>query len=132
MSLAGKEVVLGVTGSIAAYKAVELLRELVKAGISVTVVMTESAQRFVAPLTFATLSRREVMTDLFTREIAEGMGDTLIKAGMIKCATGEGRISAKEEQVLRAAARGLSWDSMGRDTVYYWPNVPFFDDPKED
>jgi len=66
MSLAGKEVVLGVTGSIAAYKAVELLRELVKAGVSVTVVMTESAQRFVAPLTFATLSRREVMTDLFT------------------------------------------------------------------
>lgn len=66
MTLAGKEIVLGVTGSIAAYKAVELLRELVKAGASVKVVMTESAQRFVAPLTFATLSRQEVMTDLFT------------------------------------------------------------------
>jgi len=66
MSLQGKEIVLGVTGSIAAYKAVELLRELVKAGASVKVVMTESAQRFVAPLTFATLSRQEVMTDLFT------------------------------------------------------------------
>ena len=65
-SLAGKKIVLGVTGSIAAYKAVELLRELVKAGASVKVVMTESAQRFVAPLTFATLSRQEVMTDLFT------------------------------------------------------------------
>jgi phosphopantothenoylcysteine decarboxylase/phosphopantothenate--cysteine ligase len=45
---------------------VELLRELVKAGASVKVVMTQSAQRFVAPLTFATLSRQEVMTDLFT------------------------------------------------------------------
>ena len=65
-SLAGKKIVLGVTGSIAAYKAVELLRELVKAGASVKIVMTESAQRFVAPLTFATLSRQEVMTDLFT------------------------------------------------------------------
>ncbi|MBM2837092.1 MAG: coaBC [candidate division NC10 bacterium] len=65
-SLAGKKIVLGVTGSIAAYKAVELLRELVKAGASVKVVLTESAQRFVAPLTFATLSRQEVMTDLFT------------------------------------------------------------------
>ena len=64
--LVGKEIVLGVTGSIAAYKAVELLRELVKAGASVTVVLTKSAQRFVTPLTFATLSRREVMTDLFT------------------------------------------------------------------
>src|SRR3990172_4516474 len=65
-SLAGKKIVLGVTGSIAAYKAVELLRELVKAGASVKVVLTQSAQRFVAPLTFATLSRQEVMTDLFT------------------------------------------------------------------
>jgi len=66
MALAGKQIVLGVTGSIAAYKAVELLRELIRAGAAVTVVMTESAQRFVTPLTFATLSRREVMTDLFT------------------------------------------------------------------
>ena len=66
MSLAGKQIVLGVTGSIAGYKAVELLRELVKAGASVTVVMTESAQQFVTPLTFATLSRREVMSELFT------------------------------------------------------------------
>jgi phosphotriesterase-related protein len=47
----------------------------------------------------------EAMTDLFIREITEGMGDTLIKAGIIKCATGEGRISPKEEQILRAAAR---------------------------
>lgn len=66
MRLTGKKIVLGVTGSIAAYKAVELLRELTKAEASVSVVMTESAQRFVGPLTFATLSRQEVMTDLFT------------------------------------------------------------------
>ncbi|MGH7428767.1 MAG: flavoprotein, partial [Candidatus Methylomirabilaceae bacterium] len=66
MSLTGKEIVLGVTGSIAAYKAVELLRELTKAGAGVRVVLTESARQFVAPLTFATLSRREVMTELFT------------------------------------------------------------------
>lgn len=47
----------------------------------------------------------EMMTDLFVREITEGMGDTLIRAGIIKCATGEGQVSPKEEQVLRAAAR---------------------------
>jgi phosphotriesterase-related protein len=47
----------------------------------------------------------DTMTDLFVREITEGMGDTLIKAGIIKCATGEERVSPKEEQVLRAAAR---------------------------
>jgi phosphotriesterase-related protein len=47
----------------------------------------------------------DALTDLFIRELTEGMGDTLIKAGIIKCATGEGRISAKEEQILRASAR---------------------------
>jgi phosphopantothenoylcysteine decarboxylase/phosphopantothenate--cysteine ligase len=66
MTLAGKKIVLGVTGSIAAYKAAELVRAFVTGGATVRVVMTESAQRFVAPLTFATLSQQEVMTDLFT------------------------------------------------------------------
>ena len=45
------------------------------------------------------------LTDLFVREITEGMGGTLIRAGLIKVATGEGRISANEEKVVRAAAR---------------------------
>lgn len=61
----GKRVVLGVCGSIAAYKAVELLRSLVTEGIAVSVVMTESATRFVQPLTFEVLSGRPVSTDLF-------------------------------------------------------------------
>src|SRR5262245_27309188 len=56
-------------------------------------------------LLYAQLMDIDQMADLFVREITEGMGDTLIKAGLIKCATGEGRISPKEEQVLRAAAR---------------------------
>jgi phosphotriesterase-related protein len=47
----------------------------------------------------------DALTDLIQREITEGMGDTLIKAGIIKCATGEGRISPNEEKILRAAAR---------------------------
>ena len=63
--LEGKEIVLGVTGGIAAYKAVELLRLLTKAGASVHVIMTKSAQEFVAPLTFQTLSMNPVHTDLF-------------------------------------------------------------------
>jgi phosphopantothenoylcysteine decarboxylase/phosphopantothenate--cysteine ligase len=63
----GKKVVLGVTGGIAAYKAAELTRELVKGGASVKVVMTRSACRFVSPLTFETLSRNPVYRDLFTR-----------------------------------------------------------------
>ena len=63
--LAGREVILGVTGSIAAYKAVYLLRELGRAGARVTVVMTTHAREFVAPLTFRTLSGRPVLMDLF-------------------------------------------------------------------
>jgi len=63
--LEGKEIVLGVTGGIAAYKAVELLRLLTKAGANVQVIMTRSAQEFVAPLTFQTLSMNPVHTELF-------------------------------------------------------------------
>ncbi len=61
----GKRVLLGVSGSIAAYKAVELLRTLVREGADVSVVMTEAATRFIAPLTFEVLSRHPVATDLF-------------------------------------------------------------------
>lgn len=59
------KVVLGVTGSIAAYKACELVRLLVKRGDDVHVVMTEHARAFVTPLTFRTLSRNEVECGLF-------------------------------------------------------------------
>ena len=59
------EIVLGVTGSIAAYKAAELVRMIVKAGWGVTVVMTEAATKFVTPLTFQTLSQRRVTTTSF-------------------------------------------------------------------
>src|SRR5712691_9208274 len=63
--LKGKEIILGVTGSIAAYKAVYLLRELTRQGAGVTVVTTQHAQKFVGPLTFRTLSGRPVLADLF-------------------------------------------------------------------
>ncbi len=66
MALNGKRILLGVTGSIAAYKAVELLRELVNHGAEVQVVMSEAATRFVAPLTFETLSRQPVLLDMFS------------------------------------------------------------------
>jgi phosphopantothenoylcysteine decarboxylase/phosphopantothenate--cysteine ligase len=64
--LQGKEIVLGVTGGIAAYRAVELLRLLTKAGAVVRVIMTREATEFVAPLTFQTLSMNPVYTDLFS------------------------------------------------------------------
>ena len=64
-TLIGKHIVLGVTGSIAAYKAVALLRTLIREGAVVQVVMTQSATKFVTPLTFEVLSGHPVSTDVF-------------------------------------------------------------------
>ena len=74
MRLNGKRILLGVTGSIAAYKAVELLRLLAKAGAEVQVVMTEAAAKFVAPLTFETLSRQEVLLDMWSLAYSHRIG----------------------------------------------------------
>jgi Phosphopantothenoylcysteine synthetase/decarboxylase len=63
--LSERHVVLGVTGSIAAYKAAPLVRLLKKAGAAVRVLMTPDAERFVTPLTLGTLSEGEVLTDVF-------------------------------------------------------------------
>ena len=63
-----KNIVLGVTGSIAAHKAVDLASLLTKQGYAVQVVMTRDAQRFVTPLPFKTLSQHPVITDLYNEE----------------------------------------------------------------
>ena len=63
--LTGKHILLGVTGGIAAYKSALLVREFVRAGAEVQVVMTPAATQFVTPLTFATLSRRDVIIEMF-------------------------------------------------------------------
>jgi phosphopantothenoylcysteine decarboxylase/phosphopantothenate--cysteine ligase len=70
---AKKRLVLGVTGGVAAYKAAELTRLLVKNGIEVQVIMTEAARRFVAPATFQALSGKPVLTDLWDGQAAGGM-----------------------------------------------------------
>ena len=73
----GKKIVLGVTGSIAAYKAAELTSQLTQQGCEVHVVMTADALRFITPLAFKTLSRHPVVTDLYDEE--EGWKPTHIK-----------------------------------------------------
>lgn len=65
MQLTGKSILLGVSGGIAAYKALLLLRLLQKAGAEVRVILTPAATAFVQPLSFATLSQHEVFTDLW-------------------------------------------------------------------
>ena len=63
--LSGKEIVLGVTGGIAAYKACEILRELTASGANVRTILTASGAKFITPLTLQTLSKNTVVTDLF-------------------------------------------------------------------
>jgi phosphopantothenoylcysteine decarboxylase len=63
--LKGKRIVLGVTGSIAAYKAADIAGALVKLGAEVHVIMTESALHFITPLTMRTVSRNPVITDMW-------------------------------------------------------------------
>jgi phosphopantothenoylcysteine decarboxylase/phosphopantothenoylcysteine decarboxylase/phosphopantothenate--cysteine ligase len=60
-----KNILLGVTGSIAAYKAAEIARRFVKLGFSVRVIMTQSARRFITPLTFQTLTKHRVYIEMF-------------------------------------------------------------------
>lgn len=72
MSFAGKHIIVGVTGSIAAYKSALLVRELVKEGAEVRVVMTSAACEFITPLTLATLSGSDVVIDMFPEERSKG------------------------------------------------------------
>jgi phosphopantothenoylcysteine decarboxylase/phosphopantothenate--cysteine ligase len=71
--LASHKIILGITGGIAAYKAAELTRLLVKDDFDVQVVMTESASQFIAPLTFQALSGKEVLTSLWKSNTSNGM-----------------------------------------------------------
>ena len=66
--LAGKKIILGVSGSIAAYKAALIVRGLIKAGAEVRVLMTPAATEFISPLTLSTLSKQEVITSVHSEE----------------------------------------------------------------
>ena len=68
MQLAGKRIILGVTGSIAAYKSILLARLLVREGAEVQVILTESARDFVTPLTFSALTGKPVLTSMISHE----------------------------------------------------------------
>lgn len=80
MLIEGKKILLGVTGSIAAYKSASLVRLLVKAGAEVQVVMTGSATEFISPLTLATLSKRPVLQQYFNKE--NGLWHSHVELGL--------------------------------------------------
>lgn len=85
VELSGKRVVVGVTGGVAAYKAAELVRLLVKAGATVDVALTEAAARFVGAPTFQALSGRPVWTDLWDSRPDNGMAHIDLTRGAAAC-----------------------------------------------
>lgn len=80
-ALQNRRLVLGVSGSIAAYKAASLTRLLVKAGAEVQVILTEAATAFVTPLTLGTLSKKPVLTG-FLRDAASGQWHNHVELGL--------------------------------------------------
>ena len=104
----GKTVVLGVTGSIAAHRAVDLASLLVKAGCDVHVVMTADAQRFVTVLPFKTLSRHAVVTDLY--DVEEGWKPAHVE---LADAADLLLIAPATAHTLAKLAHGLADDALG-------------------
>ena len=79
--LKGKHILLGVTGSIAAYKSAVLVRNLVKQGAEVKVVMTEMAKQFITPLTMATLSKNPILVDFYNPENGDWNSHVSLECG---------------------------------------------------
>lgn len=132
LQLAGKTVIVGVSGGIAAYKTCEIVRLLKGEGASVHVVMTEAATRLITPLTFQALSNNLVRTDIFslTEESQMGHIELADRADLILVAPATADIMAR-------VAHGLAGDLLStiicatKAPVIFAPamNVNMFDNP---
>jgi phosphopantothenoylcysteine decarboxylase/phosphopantothenate--cysteine ligase len=98
------EIIIGVSGGIAAYKSAALVSSLVQAGNGVTVVMTRSARKFIGPATFAALTGRPVASDSFDRHYPLGAHIELADRGNLLC------VAPASADVLAKAAGGLADD----------------------
>jgi phosphopantothenoylcysteine decarboxylase/phosphopantothenate--cysteine ligase len=115
-------ITLGVTGGVAAYKAAELVRRLQQEGISVEVVMTRAACEFVRPLTFAALSGKKVITDLFVGAAGEANLDSAIEHIAVAQRTGLLLVAPATADVLAKFSRGISDDFLS--TLYLATTAP--------
>ena len=93
-----KNILLCVTGSIAAYKAAELANRLVKDGFNVDVIMTDSAQEFVAPLTFQSLTKNRVYTSMWDEYEPDRVEHISLakKSGFVPGGAGHGQYNRKD------------------------------------
>jgi phosphopantothenoylcysteine decarboxylase/phosphopantothenate--cysteine ligase len=109
--LENKRVVLGVTGSIAVYKAVDLASKLTQAGAQVDVVMTGAAQRFVTALAFQSVTGRPVYTDLWQSDSTGGLPTHIAHVGLAESA--DLLVIAPATANTLALAHGLANDLLG-------------------
>lgn len=108
--MTGRELLIGVTGGIAAYKTAALVSQLVQAGAGVTVVMTRSATRFVGPATFEALTGRRVSGRVFQREHPLGAHIELAQRAELLC------VAPASANFLAKAAHGIADDLLS--TLY--------------
>src|ERR1700684_2471794 len=118
------KIALGVTGGVAAYKAAELVRRLQQEKLDVQVVMTRSAQEFIAPLTFAALTGQKVITDLFGGDGPEGSAhlDSAIEHIAVAQRIDALVIAPATANVLAKLARGIADDFL--TTLYLATKAP--------
>lgn len=108
--MAERQIIVGVTGGIAAFKAAALVSQLAQAGLPVRVVMTAAAQKFVGPATFAALSGRPVVSEMFDPSFPLGPHIELAAAGSLLC------VAPASADFLAHAALGLAPDLLS--TLY--------------
>lgn len=115
-------ITLGVTGGVAAYKAAELARRLQQEGFSVEVVMTRAACEFITPLTFAALTGKKVITDLFGQTSGEANLESAIEHIAVAQRTDLLLVAPATADILAKFARGISDDFLS--TLYLATTAP--------
>ena len=108
--MADKEIIIAVTGGVAAFKAAALTSQLVQDGFSVRAVMTPAAQKFVGPATFAALTGRSVVTELFDPQFPLGAHIELARSADVLC------VAPATANYIANAANGIANDLIG--TLY--------------
>jgi len=116
------QITLGVTGGVAAYKAAELVRRLQQEGFAVEVVMTRAACEFVRPLTFAALSGKKVITDLFTETGGDANLESAIEHIAVAQRTDLLLVAPATADILAKFSRGISDDFLS--TLYLATSAP--------
>ena len=116
------QITLGVTGGVAAYKAAELVRRLQQEGFAVEVVMTRAACEFVRPLTFAALSGKKVITDLFDESGGEANLESAIEHIAVAQRTDLLLVAPATADILAKFSRGISDDFLS--TLYLATAAP--------